>query len=87
MTEKKQQEKKLEHTKGGSTTKDATDLGVMGTPSEAEGPQGPEDALDPDASNRGDYAGKLGDSGQSYEMRVVGHREDGSPIIERVRQK
>ena len=74
--------KNLEHPEGGSTTKDATDLGVSMAP--GEGPQGPEDALE--ESTRGDYAGRLGE-GESYSMEVVGHREDGSPIIERVRQK
>ncbi len=79
MTDK---EKKLEHPKGGSTTKDATDLGVpMGT---GEGPQGPEDALE--ENTRGDYRGRLGE-GESYTLVQTGTNPDGSPIIERVRQK
>jgi hypothetical protein len=66
-----------------SGPKDALDLGVPMAP--GEGPQeGPEDALDPNA--RGDYTGRLG-GGASYQSQVVGYREDGSPIIEMVRQK
>ncbi len=75
-------EKKLEHPEGGSTTKDATDLGVP--MAEGEGPQGPEDALDPKGT-RGDYTGRIG-SGESYEMVRVGTHPDGTPIIERRRQ-
>jgi hypothetical protein len=68
-----------------SGPKDALDLGVRMAPGEpGEGPQGPEDALDPNA--RGDYTGRLGE-GASYQSQVVGYREDGSPIIEMVRQK
>lgn len=79
MTDK---DKKLAHTEGGSTTKDATDLGVSMAP--GEGPQGPEDALE--ESVRGDYTGKLGE-GESYTSKITGYRKDGSPIIEMVRQK
>jgi hypothetical protein len=68
--------------KAATTREDSHDLGVPMTP--GEGPEGPEDALDPNA--RGDYTDRLG-WGSSYEIRVVGHREDGSPIIEKVRQK
>ena len=74
--------RKIAHPRGGSTTKDATDLGVLMT--EGEGPQGPEDALE--ENTRGDYTGRLGE-GESYELVRVGTRPDGSPIIERVRQK
>jgi hypothetical protein len=79
-----EQQEHLPHTRGGTTTKDATDQGVPMAP--GEGPEGPEDAMDPDAQTRGDYAGRRGE-GISYESRVVGHRDDGSPIIERVRQR
>ena len=77
-------EKKLEHTDKNAplTTKDATDQGVP--MAAGEGPQGPEDALEKDT--RGDYTGRLGE-GESYSMEVVGHREDGSPIIKPVKQK
>ena len=72
---------KLGQARDRSTT-DTNDLGVPMAP--GEGPKGPEDAF---AENtRGDYTDRLGE-GISYEMRVVGHREDGSPIIEKVRQK
>ena len=79
MTDK---EKKIEHPKGGSTTKDVSDLGVPMAP--GEGPQGPEDALAGE-STRGDYAGRMG-GGESYEMVRVGTHPDGTPIIERRRQ-
>jgi hypothetical protein len=46
---------------------DATDLGVPMAP--GEGPQGPEDALDP--NTRGDYTGRLGE-GESYGMPLRG---------------
>lgn len=78
----KNEEKKLEHTRGGSTTRDALDLGAPTAP--GEGPQGPEDALDPNA--RSDYTGRLG-GGESYTSKITGYREDGSPIIEMIRQK
>ncbi len=69
----------LEHTKGGSTTKDATDLGPAMR--EGTGPQGPEDAFAEDqASLRGDYAGRTGD-GLSYTFE---RQEDGS--VKRVQQ-
>ncbi len=65
-----------------SGPRDALDLGVPMAP--GEGPQGPEDALDPEA--RGDYTGRL-DEGASYQSQIVGYRKDGSPIIKMVRQK
>jgi hypothetical protein len=63
------------HRRESSGPKDALDLGVPMAPGEpGDGPQGPEDALDPNA--RGDYTGRLG-GGASYQSRVVGYREDG----------
>ena len=77
-------EKKLEHPRGGSTTKDATDLGAPMAP--GEGPQGPEDALE--AGNRGDYSGRVGE-GQSYTIEPIPENErvPGGPTVRRVRQK
>ncbi len=51
----------LPHTRGGSTTRDASDLGVPMRPAPKgwEHKQGPEDALDP-GPKRGDYSGRLG---------------------------
>ena len=78
-------EKKLEHTRGGSTTKDATDLGVPVAP--GEGPQGPEDALGT-GEKRGDYSGRLGE-GESYVAEPIPPEErvPGGPIVRMVRQK
>lgn len=60
------QNKKLEHSEGGTTTRDdATDLGVpmlQGDPSE---PVGPEDALG-DGPKRGDYSERLGEGYQPH---------------------
>ena len=79
---KKKQEEKIAHPRGGSTTKDATDLGAPMTP--GEGPQGPEDAMGAEP-NRGTYTGRTG-GGEHYEMVRVGTHPDGTPIIERRRQ-
>ncbi len=73
---------KPETTEAADGPRDALDLGVPMAP--GKGPQGPEDALDPNA--RGDYTDRMGE-GQSYISTIVGHREDGSPIIRMVRQK
>lgn len=58
----------LEHTKGGSTTKDSLDAGVPMKPGDPEEPVGPEDALDPNA--RGDYSNRLG-AGESHTTEVI----------------
>ncbi len=81
-------QKKLEHTDKNApmTTKDATDLGVPVAP--GEGPQGPEDAMDPHATTRGDYTGRLGE-GESYVAEPIPPEErvPGGPIVRMVRQK
>lgn len=84
MTDKEKSEK-LEHTRGGSTTRDALDQGAPMTP--GEGPQGPEDALDPKGT-RGDYTGRLG-VGQSYTSELIpeDERVPGGPTVRLVRQK
>jgi hypothetical protein len=57
------QNQKLEHSKGGTTTRDdANDLGVPMLPGDPSEPVGPEDALG-DGPKRGDYSGRVGDSG------------------------
>ena len=89
---------KIEHPEGGSTTgpdtepgrtsrDDPLDLGAPMAP--GEGHQGPEDALaigEDRKKLRGDYTGRLGE-GESYVFVRTGTRPDGTPIIERVRQK
>lgn len=56
--------KKLEHSQGGVTTRDdANDLGVPMMPGDPSEPQGPEDALG-DGPKRGDYSERLG--GEAY---------------------
>jgi hypothetical protein len=55
-------EKKLQHTEGGSTTRDdAGDLGVPMLPGKPDEPVGPEDALG-DGPKRGDYSDRIGPS-------------------------
>ena len=55
--------KKLKHTRGGSTTRDdALDLGVPMLPGDGSEPVGPEDALGK-GPKRGDYRNKLGGDG------------------------
>ena len=71
-----------------SDRRDATDLGVpmeQARERDRVRPPGPEDAMDPTVPTRGDYSGRIG-RGIHYETRITGHREDGSPIIEAVRQ-
>jgi hypothetical protein len=66
----------LEHTMGGSTTKDALDMGVpmlQGAPDE---PIGPEDALG-EGAKRGDYTDRQ-DGAQHYES--VANPKAGQPI-------
>lgn len=55
------QNQKLEHSEGGTTTRDdATDLGVPMLPGDPSEPVGPEDALG-DGPKRGDYTDRIGD--------------------------
>lgn len=78
---------KHEHTMGGSTTRDATDLGVPMAPAPAGYThQGPEDALDP--TSRGDYRGRIGDS--QYQPHTIERVERGygeEPEIHVVKQE
>lgn len=49
---------KLEHTRGGATTRDAMDAGVPMTPGQPDEPVGPEDAFGP-GPKRGDYSDRI----------------------------
>lgn len=70
--------RKLEHTMGGSTTRDdAHDLGVpmiQGSPDE---PQGPEDALG-EGPKRGDYRDRIGPSNYQPHETIVVVDDDGN---------
>jgi hypothetical protein len=77
-----------------TTTKDGTDAGVpMAPPTEAEAkrPAGPEDAMDPTASNRGQYDSKrvvVEDTSEHYTSEVIpeAERVEGGPITRLVKQ-
>jgi hypothetical protein len=61
-TASESQNKKLDHSEGGTTTRDdANDLGVPMLPGDPSEPVGPEDALG-DGPKRGDYSQRVGDS-------------------------
>lgn len=66
------QNSKLEHSQGGSTTRDdALDLGVPMLPGSPDEPQGPEDALG-EGPKRGDYSGRIGpDNYQPHEVKAT----------------
>lgn len=70
----------LQHTEGGSTTRDATDLGVPMKPAEpGETRQGPEDALDP--NTRGDYSNRHGNTNSFQIVRDAAKRgEEQKPV-------
>ncbi len=79
MTDQEQHE----HVEGTPDKRDATDLGV---PMNAgKGPQGPEDALDP--NSRGDYSGRVSER-PSYTTELIpeDERVPGGPIMRTVRQ-
>jgi hypothetical protein len=84
----KNEEMKVEHTRGGATTKDATDLGVPMKP--AEDPKnetvGPEDALDPTTPKRGDYSGRLGNTRHVQTEAHYKGRYDTEPEISTAEQ-
>lgn len=69
-------EKKLEHTEGGSTTRDDDgDLGVPMLPGQPDEPVGPEDALG-EGPKRGDYSDRIGPS--NYHPHEAVRQEDGT---------
>ena len=76
---KQKNDTKLEHTEGGTTTRDdALDAGVpmlAGDPSE---PVGPEDAFGP-GPKRGDYSDRI-DSGPHLVSEPIADAEPGEPI-------
>lgn len=78
---------KLEHTEGGTTTRDdATDMGVPMLPGDPSEPVGPEDALGP-GPKRGDYSDRLGETNyQPHEVRSKPDAKDGEPQVEVVAQ-
>lgn len=78
---------KLEHTEGGTTTRDdATDMGVPMLPGDPSEPVGPEDALGP-GPKRGDYSNRLGETHyQPHEVRPNPDAKDGEPQVEVVSQ-
>lgn len=80
--------KKLEHSKGGTTTRDdALDLGVPMLPGSPNEPQGPEDALGP-GPKRGDYSQRVGP--QDYHPHItvpVENPEPGEATVKVVPQR
>ncbi len=83
MAKKQPTSQPLQHTRGGTTTKDATDVGVPMQPApEGYQHQGPEDAMDPLATDRrGNYADRLG-PGQHFTTEAVysGTPYDNAPV-------
>ncbi len=81
------QNRKLEHTAGGVTTRDdALDMGVPMLPGKADESVGPEDALGV-GPTRGDYRGRLGpESYHPHEVVPVRDAEPGEPVV-RVEQQ
>jgi hypothetical protein len=72
--------KKLEHTAGGTTTRDdALDMGVPMLPGSPDEPVGPEDALG-EGPKRGDYSGRIGPSNyQPHEVRRASAEDVADP--------
>lgn len=78
-------EKKLEHTEGGVTTRDdATDLGVPMLPGSPNEPVGPEDALGV-GPKRGDYSDRVGPAG--YNPHESLRQDDGTVKVEAQRPR
>lgn len=78
------QNAKLEHTRGGTTTRDdATDVGVPMLPGSPDEPVGPEDALG-EGPTRGDYRDRIGPSNYQPTESVVipeADRADDGPAV------
>ncbi|MGI8623110.1 MAG: hypothetical protein ACR2NB_06410 [Solirubrobacteraceae bacterium] len=74
----------LKHTHGGSTTRDATDVGVAMAPATTPQSVGPEDAagLEP---TRGDYAGRT-QPGSTIEAIPEAEQVPGGTKVRRVQQ-
>jgi hypothetical protein len=75
-----QDNSKLEHTAGGTTTRDdALDMGVPMLPGKPDEPVGPEDALG-EGPKRGDYSGRIGPSNyQPHEVRAASAEDVADP--------
>jgi hypothetical protein len=80
------QNKKLEHTEGGSTTRDdALDMGVPMIQGGPDEPVGPEDALGV-GPKRGDYSGRIGpDNYQPHEVLPASREDQADPEKPNVR--
>lgn len=66
----------LEHTEGGTTTRDGTDAGVPMLPGDSSEPVGPEDAFG-EGDKRGDYSKRTGTGSHAESVPVEG---GGEPI-------
>ena len=81
------QDAKLEHTKGGTTTRDdALDMGVPMLPGSPDEPAGPEDALG-EGPKRGDYSQRIGPADYHPHETVPVEGEDGVPAAKIVAQR
>lgn len=78
--------KRLEHSRGGATTKDdATDVGVPMLPGDPGERQGPEDALGP-GPKRGDYSDRVGANYRPHQTVPVPDAKPGEPTTRVVAQ-
>lgn len=79
-TNKQESPRRLEHTEGGTTTRDdAADMGVPMLPGRPDEPVGPEDALGV-GPKRGDYSGRIGpDNYQPHEIRPASAEDQRDP--------
>lgn len=82
-----QQNAKLEHSRGGVTTRDdVTDLGVPMLPGDPNEPQGPEDAAG--GPTRGDYSGRIGNANyRPHSIVPVENPEPNEPRVKVVAQR
>lgn len=91
MADNKSKSNKLEHTRGGPTTRDdALDLGVPMKAGKANEAVGPEDALAVDETTRGDYSRRIGDSHYHPHQAVAippDEQEEGGPTVRLVDQR
>lgn len=83
-----QENKRLEHTQGGVTTRDdATDMGVPMLPGSPKERQGPEDALGA-GPKRGDYRERIGPANyRPVEIVAIEDAEPGEAQVKAVEQR
>jgi len=83
-----QENKRLEHSQGGVTTRDdATDMGVPMLPGDPKERQGPEDALG-EGPKRGDYRERIGPNNyRPVEIVPVEDAKEGEPNVRAVEQR